>query len=74
MQQAQSNQQSAVPPVNAAYLTEEQIEIIAERAAEVALEKVYMQIGKSVVHRVLWAIGVGALAFLAWTSGYGPHK
>lgn len=55
-------------------LTEEQIEYIAEKAAEVALAKVYMQIGKSVVNRVLWAIGVGALALLVWASGYGSIK
>lgn len=50
-------------------LSDEQIELIAERAAEVALERVYTQIGKSVVHKVLWAIGAGALALLVWLNG-----
>ena len=56
-------------------LSDSQIEIIAERAAEVALEKVYVGIGKSVVHKVLWVIGAGALALLVWLkSDFFPHK
>lgn len=52
-------------------LTEEQIEAIAERAAEVALEKVYTHIGKSVVQKFLWVVGAGALALAAWMNGAG---
>ena len=52
-------------------LTSEQIEAIAERAAEVALEKVYTSIGKSVVNKVLWLVGAAALAAAAWLNGAG---
>ena len=55
-------------------LTDEQIEAIAERAAEVALEKVYTHIGKSVVNKFLWACGAAALAVLAWLNGSGHIK
>ena len=53
------------------HLSESQIEAIAERAAEVALERVYTQIGRSVVNKVMWAIGAAALAIAAWLNGAG---
>jgi hypothetical protein len=52
-------------------LTEEQLEAIAERAAERALEKVYASIGKSVVQKILWVAGVAALTVFAWMKGSG---
>lgn len=55
----------------ATVLTEEQLEAIAERAAERALEKVYASIGKSVVTKLLWAIGAATLAILAYFKGIG---
>lgn len=57
------------------HLTEDQIEQIAERAAQVALERVYTQIGKSVVSKFLWLVGAGTLAVAAWLNGAGYfHK
>lgn len=55
-------------------LSAEQIERIAERAAEVALEKVYTSIGKSVVNKVLWMVGAASLAVAAWLNGAGHFK
>lgn len=55
-------------------LSESQIEAIAERAAEVALEKVYTSIGRSVVNKVLWMVGAGTLAVAAWLNGAGHLK
>lgn len=52
-------------------LTEAQIDEIAERAAAVALERVYTQIGKSVVSKFLWLVGAGTLAVAAWLNGAG---
>jgi hypothetical protein len=52
-------------------LTEEQLNEIAERAADRALEKVYAQIGKSVVTKLLWVIGTTTLAIAAWLKGSG---
>jgi hypothetical protein len=52
-------------------LTDEQIEAIAERAAERALEKVYASIGKSVVQKVLWVVGAASLAVFAYFKGLG---
>ena len=56
------------------YINESQIEIIAERAAEVALERVYTSIGKSVVNKVLWLAGAAGLAVMAWLNGSGYIK
>lgn len=53
------------------HITDEQINDIAERAATVALERVYTQIGKSVVSKVLWLLGAAALAVVAWLNGSG---
>ena len=55
-------------------LSDDQIERIAERAAEVALERVYTQIGKSVVLKVLWLLGAASLAVVAWLNGAGHFK
>ena len=56
------------------HLSDEQIEAIARRAAElaakpaadIALEKVYSEVGKGVVRRIAWAVGIGALMLLGW--------
>lgn len=55
-------------------LSDEQINLIAERAAEVALERVYTQIGKSIVSKFLWLCGAAALAVAAWLNGAGHLK
>jgi hypothetical protein len=52
-------------------LTAEQLDAIAERAADRALEKVYAQIGKSFIHKLLFAAGAAALAVAAWLKGSG---
>lgn len=59
-------------------LTDEEIEIIAERAAEKAIEKitshVYQEIGKGVVSKFLTAVGVIVLVVLSWAYGSGWLK
>lgn len=58
-------------PERRAALSDEQIELIAERAAEKALEKVYASVGKSIVHKVFWLVGAAALALVAYFKGVG---
>lgn len=57
------------------YLTEDQIEDIAERAAERALNKmadqVYREVGKGVISKALWLIGVAAVGLAAWLKSKG---
>lgn len=55
-------------PIN---LTPAQIDEIAEKAAEKALEKVYTNVGKSVVSKFFWVVGALCLALAAWMNGKG---
>lgn len=56
-------------------LTKEQIEEIAELAAEKAVAKmtgmVYQEVGKTVVSKFLWLCGVAAVGVVAWLQGSG---
>lgn len=45
-------------------LTPQEIEQIAERAAELAITKVYTEIGKSFVKKALYVVGVVVVAVL----------
>ena len=49
-------------------LSEAQIDMIAEKAAEKALQKVYAQVGQNVLRKLAWLVGlvvVSAAMFLA---------
>lgn len=50
-------------------LTELQIELIADRAAEKALEKVYAEVGKNVLKRLAWLVGVVVVGLGIWLAG-----
>ena len=47
-------------------------ERIAQRAAEIAIEKVAAQIGKSVVQKLFWIVGTVCLGLFAYFGGF--HK
>jgi hypothetical protein len=51
-------------------LTDDQIEAIAERAAEVALNKVYTEVGKTVLKRLAWLTGVAVIGLAMWLAGH----
>ena len=57
-----------------ANLTEAEMDAIAERAADRAIEKVYEQIGKSVAQKVYWFIGVAVVGMLFLLAGHGITK
>jgi len=52
-------------------LTDAQIEAIAERAAEVALNKVYADVGKNVLKKMAWLTGVAVIGLALWLAGNG---
>jgi hypothetical protein len=56
-------------------LSEAQIEEIAERAAKKAVEKLthafYREVGKSVVEKFLFIIGILAVGLMFWMAGRG---
>lgn len=59
-------------------LTEEEMEEIAERAAEKAIAKVtqdlYTSIGKAVLTKVVWSVGVAWVALIIWLNAKGLIK
>lgn len=56
-------------------LTEEQIEEIAERAAERAMRKLtdhmYKEVGRGVVNKLFWIIGVISVGLYLWLKQKG---
>lgn len=52
-------------------LTDQQIEHIAERAAEVAFEKIYKEVGKSVLTKLAWMAGAAVVGLF---FVFGGHK
>lgn len=52
-------------------LTESEIEHIAERAAEVALNRVYTEVGKNVLRKLAWLTGVAVVGLAMWLSSHG---
>lgn len=68
MERQYNGQERRIRPVS---LTPEQIDHIAERAAEVALEKVYTSVGKTVVGKVLWLAGAAGIAVSVWVNAHG---
>ena len=51
-------------------LTDEQIEAIAERAAEVAFKKIYEEVGRNVLKKLAWLTGAAVLGLAFWLSGH----
>ena len=52
-------------------LSEQLIDEIAEKAAQKALDKVYIEVGKSVLKRAAWITGVLMIALLTYLAGKG---
>lgn len=60
------------------HFSEEQMDSIAERAAERAMQKLtdeaYKSIGKGLISRLFWVVGVLATAAYFWAQGKGLIK
>lgn len=69
------NQNLPTQSFQAAPLTEEQIEEIAERAAERAMKKLtdhmYKEVGKGVVNKLFWIVGVISVGLYLWLKQKG---
>ena len=55
-------------------LSNEQFEAIAKRAKEIAMEEIYADIGKGVVKRILWLLGLGSAGLASWLTYKGYVK
>jgi hypothetical protein len=49
----------------------DQVEAIATLAAQKALQKVYADVGKSVLQKLTWIIGAAVIGILLWMGGKG---
>lgn len=63
---------------NSVWLSDEQIEMIAEKAAVKAVSKmtdqVFREVGKGVIQRFTWILGVIAVAVYSYAYGRGWLK
>lgn len=55
-------------------LTDDQIDAIAERAAAKVILNIQTQVGRSVLNKLLWLLGVVALGLAYWLSARGVIK
>lgn len=67
-----SGDQHAKDRRRAVWLSEEQIDEIAERAKELAMQQVYAEVGKSVVRTAMYIIGAGLTALAAYLGWKAP--
>ena len=51
------------------HLTEDQIDHIAEKAAQKALDKVYSDVGRSVLHKLAWFAGIVVVSLMMFLAG-----
>jgi hypothetical protein len=56
---------------NEVHLSDAQIEMIADRAADRALEKVYADIGKNALRKLTWLVGIVVVSLAMWLAGKG---
>lgn len=52
-------------------IPDEMLDHIAERAAEKVLNKVYQGVGRSVVRKASWVVGVFVIFIAIWLGGKG---
>lgn len=50
-------------------ITDAQMDAIAERAADKAIEKIYAEVGKNVLRRLAWLIGLIVISVALWLAG-----
>jgi hypothetical protein len=55
-------------------LTDEQLEHLVERVTEKVIENVYTSVGKSVVTKFFWFVGVAAVGIVTYLAGVGHIK
>jgi hypothetical protein len=55
-------------------LTDEQLEHLVERVTEKVIANVYTSVGKSVVTKFFWFVGVAAIGTVTYLAGIGHIK
>jgi hypothetical protein len=54
-------------------ISEADLERIAELAVQKVVDKLYLEVGKGVLKRLAWVIGISVVALLMWMGGKGIH-
>jgi hypothetical protein len=55
-------------------LSEDDVEELVGRVTQKVLDKCYQDIGRSVVNKALWVIGLVSVSLLIWLAGAGKLK
>jgi len=55
-------------------LTDKEIEDIVEKGTERVIENVYTSVGRSVVTKFFWFVGVAAIGIVTYLAGVGHIK
>tara|TARA_R110000823_G_scaffold198440_2_gene329637 strand:- start:658 stop:846 length:189 start_codon:yes stop_codon:yes gene_type:complete len=56
---------------NEVQLTEAQIDAIVDRAVEKTFNRVYQQVGKSILTKLAWLTGAAVVGLFMWLGGHG---
>jgi hypothetical protein len=56
------------------HLTEAQIDKIVDRAVTKVFERIYAEVGKSVIRKLAWGAGLVVTGLLLWLGGKGVIK
>lgn len=56
------------------HLTEAQVDQIVDRAVTKVFDRIYVEVGKSVVRKLVWATGLVATGLALWLAGKGVIK
>ena len=55
-------------------LTDKELEDIVEKVTERVIEKVYTSVGKSIVTKFFWIVGVAAVGIVTYLASIGHIK
>lgn len=50
-------------------ITDAQLDHIVERAVDKVFERIYTEVGRSVLKKLAWAVGLAVTAFVVWIVG-----
>ena len=56
---------------NEVQLTEAQIDAIVDRAVEKTFNRVYQEVGKSILTKLAWITGAAVVGLFMWLGGHG---
>jgi hypothetical protein len=55
-------------------ITDDQLDLIVERAVDKVFDRIYADVGRSVMKKLTWAVGLIVTGLLVWLAGKGVVK